>query len=59
MSLEDEPGAQPPGPEPPLGDEPAADRPSVEDLPLPSDLPTAAPPRNATSRADKRRNQRR
>ncbi|WP_176985331.1 hypothetical protein [Asanoa ishikariensis] len=57
MSLEDEPTAsEPSGDLPPAGDPP----PAVEDdLLLPSDLPAPGPPRNTTSRADKRRNQRR
>ncbi|MEV4539903.1 hypothetical protein AB0J82_39640 [Asanoa sp. NPDC049518] len=57
MSLEDEPTAsEPSGDLPTAGDPPP---PVDEDLTLPSDFPVPGPPRNATSRADKRRNQRR
>ncbi|GIF48916.1 hypothetical protein Afe04nite_34550 [Asanoa ferruginea] len=69
MTLEDEPAAESPGPG---ASEASGDRPSAGDLPpdlagdlppdladdLPDELP-AAPPRGATSRADKRHNQRR
>ncbi|MDG4822521.1 hypothetical protein O7635_11735 [Asanoa sp. WMMD1127] len=73
MSLEDEPSGELPrsGPSesagpPPSDRSPLAEPPPTDNSPpLPAgwpplgDLPQPAPPRDATSRADKRRNQRR